>query len=312
MNFKYYIKKISNILIRKPHLFVSNFLNKYILQKNLKKGILAITLNNSNGLGAKLIHALELMAICDKYNLSPMIKFTGSFDHKKEDVFDAFFEIKTSIKISKVKYAEVNNINTVLKYSASLESVPLNINYSHFLINKYIRVKDDVKKEIQDFVDKNFIKREVLGVHFRGTDKFSEAPRKNYEFVKNNISHYLKKYPKTNSIFVSSDENNFIKFLKESSIQIKVFSRDDLFRSDNSDPVHFSKNNVIEINREALVSMLLLSNCNTILKTASILSSVSKLFEPKVRVFLISKQFDEHRWFPEKELIKENILDPVE
>jgi hypothetical protein len=29
-------------------------------------------------------------------------------------------------------------------------------------------------------------------------------------------------------------------------------------------------------------------------------------------VFLISKQFDEHRWFPETELIKENILDPVE
>jgi hypothetical protein len=255
MNFKDQIRKI---LLRNPFLDISNYLNKYRLQKNLKKGILAITLNNTNGLGAKLIHALELMAICDKYNLSPMIKFTGAFDHNKEDVFGAFFEIKTSIKPIKVKYAEVNNIDTVLKYSKFLERVSLNINYAHFLINKYIRVKDDVKNEVQDFVDLNFNNREVLGVHYRGTDKSAEAP--------------IKKYPKTNSIFVSSDENNFIKFLKESSIQIKVFSKDYLFRSDNSDPVHFSKNNIIEINREALVNMLLLSNCNTILKTASILS----------------------------------------
>lgn len=291
-----------------------NNLSKIRLRRNLKKGVLAIDLCNSNGIGAKLVHALELYAICDKNNLVPIIKFTGNFDQSSQNIFDYYFKNKfqsiTSCK--KIKFSRVPNVSSVLEFSGYLKHVPLEINYSHYLLNKYLEIKFDVQKELDDFTSLNFHGEDVLGIHYRGTDKFTEAPKLNYEVVCKNVLLYIEKYPLTSKIFISSDEEAFINFMKNNKkIKLDILHRDDLFRSKNNDPVHFSKTNIYDINRDAIVNMLLLSKCTTIMKTASILSAVSKLFNPKVKVFLVNKQFDNHRWFPETALIKESILDPI-
>ena len=47
----------------------------------------------------------------------------------------------------------------------------------HELIKKYIHVRPHIQKKIDIFAAHNFKKHFIIGLHYRGTDKFNEAPQ---------------------------------------------------------------------------------------------------------------------------------------
>lgn len=55
--------------------------------------------------------------------------------------------------------------------------------------------------------------------------------------------------------------------------------------------------------RDALVNCLILSRCDALLKTASILSGWSKLFNPQLPVSMMSAPYEEYLWFPERDIV---------
>jgi hypothetical protein len=63
--------------------------------------------------------------------------------------------------------------------------------------------------------------------------------------------------------------------------------------------------------RDAIVNCLILSRCEALLKTASILSAWSKLFNPRLPVVMLNRPPDEHLWFPERVLVGENLFEPL-
>ena len=151
----------------------------------------------------------------------------------------------------------------------------------------------------------------MLGVHYRGTDKVSEAPYVSYDMVEKNIKFYLDKFPNTDAIFTSSDDNNFISYIKNSSIECPIIYRDDSYRSNNNIPIHYTNQNKYDINRDAIINCLILSRCNALMKTASILSAWSILFNPNLPLIMLNEPVDECKWFPEKMLIDNVLYDSI-
>ncbi|MBT8133990.1 MAG: hypothetical protein KJO03_05735 [Gammaproteobacteria bacterium] len=288
-----------------------NIINKVIdnclVKLKIKRGTFAVDINSIHGIGAKLIWVLEILAYCEEKNLRPRFKFSYPDTEDYKNYFDMFFEINDSsghndfIKIKSIGELGLDkNYNNVL-----------NFNLSSYLIDKYLVIKDDVLSEVDKFYAKNFGNNTVLGVHYRGTDKSLEAPYVPYDRVERNINYYLEKYPETDAIFLSSDDENFIDYIKKCSVNRPVCYRDDSFRSADDAAIHHSGQDKYEINRDAIINALILSKCDALMKTSSILSAWSKLLRPELPLIMLNQPYNDCRWFPERELMKDVLFEPV-
>lgn len=138
------------------------------------------------------------------------------------------------------------------------------------------------KKTIIDKVDSfvlHYFHRKMIGVHYRGTDKISEAPRTEYSAVLNRMNEF-----KDGIFFIASDEDSFIKSAVQTFGSRVVFCNHK--RSQDSAPIHLHPDNFSgeQIGEEALIDCLLLSRCQILIRTASNLSIASGFFNPQIRV----------------------------
>lgn len=291
---------------------IKHFLISLIVRYNSRNGVFAVEIRGSLGLGAKLEWCLEIMAYCNENGLIPQFKFSYPNSEKSGDYFGRFFRIKGIIDKDKpVRFIKIRSI-TELRLGKDYDKI-LNIELATYLINKYLVVMEDVISEVESFCYQHFANRRVLGVHYRGTDKVEESPVVPYDSVKRNIEHYLKLFPETDCVFISSDDINFIENMEKASIGCPIIYRNDSFRSRDGNSIHKSAHtDKYEINRDAIVNCLILSRCDALLKTASILSGWSKLFNPQLPVVTLNKPYNKHQqWFPERDLIDKNLFEPI-
>ena len=279
---------------------------------NSRNGVFAVEIKSSVGLGAKLEWCLEILAYCHDNGLVPQFKFSYPNSAKSEDYFGRFFGIKGVIDKGKpptfIKIASITELSLGKDYDRVL-----NIDLASFLINKYLVVKDSVLSEVEDFCSKHFANRRVLGVHYRGTDKGEESPVLPYDSVKRNIEHYLKLRPDTDRVFIASDDINFIENIEKASVGRPILYRNDSFRARDGNSIHRSAaTDKYEITKDAIINCLILSRCDALLKTASILSGWSKLFNPRLPVVMLNRPYVEYQWFPERDLVDKNLFEPIQ
>lgn len=158
-------------------------------------------------------------------------------------------------------------------------------NNAYRLIQKYIRVKADIQNEVDQFVQTHFTDKQVIGIHYRGTDKITsgEARYVNYENVieeirtsieENDLNNYL--------LFVATDEEGFLEYLLDRFPNKVVFQN--AHRSVDACPVHLFAAEPYLVGREALIDTLLLSRTHFLIRTASNLSLCSTFFNPHLPV----------------------------
>lgn len=276
----------------------------YLVKKRSKNGIMAIDVNTRHGLGSKLTWSLEIMLHCEENNKKPYFKYSYPDVLHNEDFFSPIFIEKDRIN-KKIEYTEITNILD-FKFKKDYNKL-LDLKMSSYLVKKYISIKPEILKEIDEFCSKNFNSKKVAGLHYRGTDKHEEAPSVSYEEAKDKLEKYLKKTPTIDTVFVASDDVKFIKFIRESSLPYKIVYREDSARSDNGKPVHLQKNRDRKlVNKDAIINSLLLSRCNILIKTSSTLSAWSKIFNPDLPVIMLNRPYDDFLWFPEKELVEQS------
>jgi hypothetical protein len=282
-----------------------------VAKYNSRNGVFAIEIRSSVGLGAKLEWCLEILAYCLENGLIPQFKFSYPNSEKSEDYFGKFFRIKEIIdKDKRVKFTTIRSI-IELNLGKDYDRI-LNIELATYLINKYLVVRENVISEVESFCNQHFAGRRVLGVHYRGTDKVRESPVFAYDSVKRNIEHYLELFPDTECIFLASDDMNFIENMERASIGRPIIYRNDSCRARDGNSIHESADtDKYKINWDAIVNCLILSRCDALLKTASILSGWSKLFNPRLPVVMLNEPYDEYQWFPERDLIKNNLFEPI-
>jgi hypothetical protein len=274
-----------------------------------RNGVFAVEIRSTVGLGAKLEWCLEIMAYCNDKGLVPRFRFSYPDSRPAVDYFGSLF----SIKDSQDRPARFITISSIVELDLGEDYDPaLTIGLAHFLIKKYLVVREDVVREVDEFCRGHFGDGSVLGVHYRGTDKGCESPVVSYDTVRRNVDRYLELYPATDGIFVATDDANFLDYLQTASLARPIVWRDDSFRSRDGTSIHGSGDtDKDQINRDAIVNCLILSRCGALLKTASILSGWSKLFNPALPVVMLSKPRPDHLWFPERVLVGGNLFEPV-
>ncbi len=163
------------------------------------------------------------------------------------------------------------------------------------IIETHLTPKPDIQSEMDQFKKTHFSDSDhVIGVHYRGTDKISEARRVPYEEMLSKIQEQVEEIgltqPKKLKIFAASDEEGFISQLERRFPGQVVASP--AKRSTNGKPLHFNAKNPYQVGKEALMDCWLLGRLSdTLIRTSSNLSKFAALMlKPGAKEIEVSKR----------------------
>lgn len=162
--------------------------------------------------------------------------------------------------------------------------------------NKYFVLSQGIEDNIPKIDSEN-----TLGVHFRGTDKTSDAneanPISQDEFIII-VKDYLSNHKEIQTIYCCSDEASFITRMKAEFNHLNIIDYDQKRATDNSRAFHknIPNDNKAQHTCAAIVDMIALSRCKTVLKTSSAMSAFSKIINPNVQLLTCCAM--KQRWFP--------------
>ena len=268
-------------------------------------GYVAVDFCTLNGIGARLAWCLEVLAYCDDHGLAADFRFSWPWLPERDFFEPNFLVPPIAAATGPRSFVRVDNIDDAPHTKVS------SLARGSELALKYIQPQPNVAAEVDDFWNQHGLVGRVLGVHYRGTDKIAEAPRVEYETMALNITDYLVAYPDTTAVFVSSDEEEFIRYATARFPDIRIVFRTDSRRSLNGTETYRDADLVLPIQRDAVVNMLLLARCSSLIKTASFLSSFSALLNPEMETFLLNSPYDDTLWFPERQMLERQEAENV-
>jgi hypothetical protein len=152
-----------------------------------------------------------------------------------------------------------------------------------YLYNRYIKLKPNLQKTIDDFINNNFKDCFLIGVHYRGTDKQgSESSKIDYHSAISLISEQINKLDKANRdkivIFVATDEQAFLDLALD--LLPNVFYQPGVRRSYDNKPVHLNMQDPYLEGAACVIDFILLSKSNLLIRTDSNLSLTAFLINP--------------------------------
>lgn len=159
------------------------------------------------------------------------------------------------------------------------------------LIKKHIFIKPLIEEKIDTFAANQFRNDYVIGIHYRGTDKHTEAPRVIYEDVLKAVQEKLDAL-KNNEfrIFIATDEWAFVDYMT-SIFPDRVCYYQEAPRSIDGQPVHMNPAySGYEKGESALIDCLLLSKCDFLIRCSSNLSRWSTYFNPSLPVVELNQR----------------------
>jgi len=150
-------------------------------------------------------------------------------------------------------------------------------------INKYIsniKIKKNIISKIENFKLKNFKNNKILGLHIRGTDRWTEFGKKiyskfeNYEYL---LDEEMKNYDK---LFICSDSEESIEYFSKKYNNVIFY---DSYRTKKhaGESIHFNKGNY-ETGEQVLCESYLMSNCDKLIISDSNVTIASLYFNPNL------------------------------
>ena len=134
--------------------------------------------------------------------------------------------------------------------------------------HKNLPIIDSIEKEVQEFYDKEFRGKEVLGVFMRGTDYVANKPvnhsvQPTLDQANKKVMEFMGKYP-IDSIFLVTEDKDYFDYFK-SSYGERVFCSDYTFVRFDSKNDKWVKdsfhNDPYERGKNYLIRVMLLSKC---------------------------------------------------
>ncbi len=156
------------------------------------------------------------------------------------------------------------------------------------LIARYIHVRPAILGKVGEFAHTRFRGFDVIGVHYRGTDKWTEAQRVAYEDVRAAVRSAVDAVGDGNfRLFVASDEQAFVDFMA-SSFPEKVISWETR-RSTDGQPIDLRMEDNYRKGEDAVIDCLLLSRCTRLIRTRSSLGLSATFFNPDLPVVVLNE-----------------------
>ncbi|MBR0801297.1 hypothetical protein JQ615_38720 [Bradyrhizobium jicamae] len=214
--------------------------------------------------------------------------------------FDYFFFQKEAGTASSRSPIEISsNSQLPLTWDGLTLDEANRIFFSHF------GVHEEIMQAVDDFVQENDIGDHTLGVHYRGTDKHTEAAPVEISDALNKVRSSIS-CGHWRNVFVASDVTEFVETAQKHRLSgLRVACLDDSVRSRGNDPVHLGGARLgnYAMGRDALLNALVLSRCGSLIRTTSFLSAWCSIFNPSMPVSLLNVPFSKTLWFPEAAIL---------
>jgi hypothetical protein len=268
------------------------------------RGIFSVNFRRGGGFFAHMTWCMYVMSYCHDRHLIPHVTSDSPLytDRERGADFLAYFFDRPERDLIDARVIERANVERVQELGLPTYCIAqMTLERAAMLVRRYMPIRQEIADEVDRFAERHFAPGSVLGVHFRGTDKRTEAPPVSRAECSAAIRRYLSEHPGLDRIFVASDEASFIGFIEGEFPSIPVCSCDDR-RSDGDVAVHrlgFAGGNY-EKGRQALVNCLLLSRCDLLIRTASSLSGWASVFNPRLPVVMLNQPHPQCLWFPDR------------
>ncbi len=288
-----------------------------ILKKHKKIYVLNINLTGA-GFGAVLLTTLSQLRYCERQNYYPIINYDSTslnafFDSTKgNDLWNQYFQpilpftyqnLKNALQSSQVTEQDLITLpsdemikiceehpDSIYSYTFGKwrfnkpeqldEWYALQRKKGQETIQKYVKLKNDIKNKVDQFYNDHLAGSFVLGIHIRGTDLHYAPPVSPPEYFPH-IDELIKQHPVL-KIFLATDQRQYIDAFKE-KYGDKVFYSD-CFRSDNEiAPFNRKEISPHKKGEDVLLDILLLSKSDFLLKGTSNVSEFALYFNPLLK-----------------------------
>lgn len=158
------------------------------------------------------------------------------------------------------------------------------------LITRYIHIKPHIQQKIDDFIAEHFADHFVIGLHYRGTDKYEESPRMSYNEVYQKLEELIELHKDEDyRIFLATDDANFIDYLTAKIEPGRLCYRDTI-RSRNGQPIHRTRQiaDAYQLGEEVLIDSVLFSRCSILIRMHSNVSSTAGNFNPTLPMITLN------------------------
>lgn len=156
------------------------------------------------------------------------------------------------------------------------------------LVERHIAIKPHVRAIVDAFVSANWT-RQVIGIHYRGTDKSVDARRVPYQEVERAVRERMHAARDHVRLFVATDEHAFVAYMRD-RFPGQVLARD-MFRSSDGRPIDVvNDDGPHQRGFDAVVDCLLLSRTHSLVRTASNLGLFATFFNPRIPVCLLNPE----------------------
>jgi hypothetical protein len=151
----------------------------------------------------------------------------------------------------------------------------------------------------------------VIGIHYRGSDKSTEAPRLPYETAINTLNRIIALLAASGinpiKVFVATDEQDFLKAARLEIRGAQIHTVENNLRAQGSTAVHNQgSHDGHRLAHEAMIDALLLSRTNLLVKTASALSGWAALLGNEMPVLFLSQPYASTAYYPDGILVGES------
>lgn len=282
-------------------------------QQRRNGGVFAIEICARIGLFAQVNMSLRIASYCAAQGLRPYVRMTGAFYARTEaeDYFGAYFEnaALTSADLERIvdgriRVSCIDEIQDLGLPRQVFED--LTLERANELMTRYMPPQAWLLREVDDFVEANFGSGLVLGLHYRGTDKSSEAEPVPHAVAIDAVNQLLKVRPSIATVFVASDEQRFVDAAVAGIGHARVVVHADSKRSLDGKAIHTGSSvGDRRLVQDAMMNCLLLSRCDLLLRTSSFLSAWASVFNPRLPVILLNRPRAETHWFPDSEILKQ-------
>ncbi|MGE0862274.1 MAG: O-fucosyltransferase family protein [Vicinamibacterales bacterium] len=157
------------------------------------------------------------------------------------------------------------------------------------IVSRHIRLAPDVRALVDEYVAAHWAGRAVVGVHYRGTDKWEDAPPVPFDHVERAVRDRMAALGGEPLVFVATDEQSFVDFMR-ARFAGRLRCRE-MFRSTDGRPIDvFNTDGNYQKGLDAVVDCALLARSHTLVRTASNLSLCATFFNAAMPDFPLNRE----------------------
>lgn len=261
--------------------------------------------NPFSGFGAELRRTLDALFFADFYGFIPVVEYTHDYIYSERtkvngvsNPYEYYFRQPAGVSVSQagqsvhVFFREEHRELVRRLLHAPCTDSPYHLSEAYLRVlgktaEKYLHLNAAQEEYMQrSFEEIELHQTRVIGVHYRGTD-FQYGYKRHPKMLKLNdyygaIDGLMDQSQEECRIFLATDEEKAIGLFKE-RYGDRVIYFPDAYRSENGEPVHFSKDSRrlhnYRLGMEILRDMTSLSRCDYLVSGLSQVSFCARIFK---------------------------------